>query len=89
MARTTLLETTWPLGEHMHGGAVAEGPLALCPRPIQEHWLSQTLGWPVHPSVLPCGSDCLLLQLSLLCVLGDPLAASSWSQDLRPTHTPH
>lgn len=55
----------WPLDEdmqqHLHAGMlVAEGPLALCPCLLREHWLSHApagpcstapspLGGPVHP----------------------------------------
>lgn len=95
----------WPLNEdmrqHLHAGMlVAEGPLALCPCSLRQHWLSlpwQGLAllpppcpWESQsaPRILsPRPSDCLVLQLFLPCVPGDLLAAFSWEP--RPQTHPH
>lgn len=71
------------------GLLVAEGPLAMCLCSLQEHPLSHVLAGLCSMAPLPWGGAlhlqnpatvalCLVLQLSLPCALGVPLAASSW-----------
>lgn len=77
---------------------MAEGPLSLYPCSRKEHRLNHvlaglcsiaplSLGGQFIPRILPpWPSDCLVLQLSLPCALGDPLAASS--REPRPQTPP-
>lgn len=80
------------------GLLMAEGPLSLCPCSHKEQRLDRVLAGLYSIAPLPLGgqftprilppwpSDCLVLQLSLPCALGDPLAASS--RELRPQTPP-